>query len=102
MKRDSVTLSQFIKKEERELKKKIIYLENERLRTVHLLNGLPLFTKRRRTLNKINRKNWPLREHPGSFSQALDWYVFPEEHGLVLLKGSPVKVRNSIPYCTED
>ena len=77
MKRDTVTLSQFIKKEERKLKEKITRLENERLRTVHLLNSLPLFNKRCRTLNKFNRKGWPLREHPGIFSQALDWFVFP-------------------------
>ena len=80
MKRDTVTLSQFIKKEARNLKEKIIHLENERLRAVHLLNGLSLFNKRRRTLYKINRKDWPLREHSGDFSQSLDWFVFPEEH----------------------
>ena len=89
MKRDTMTLSQFIRKEERELKQDIVRLERERLRKIHLSNALPAFKEHRRGLYKKYPKEWPLREHPGDFSQALDWYVFPEEHGFVLSKRSP-------------
>lgn len=80
MKRDTMTLSQFIRRDERKLKKEIVHLELARLRAVHLLNALPAFKERRRKLHKIRPKDWPLREHPGDFSQSLDWFVFPEEH----------------------
>jgi len=87
MKRDTVTLSQFIRKETRKLKQGIILLERERLRKVHLSNALPAFKEHRRRLAKKYPKEWPLREHPGDFSQSLDWFVFPEEHNYTLSKG---------------
>lgn len=72
--KDTVTLSQFIKKEEWKLKERIVCLEQEKLSLVHRLNVLPSFdTWRRERSGKDAR--YSLQEHPGDFSQSLDRFI---------------------------
>jgi hypothetical protein len=78
MKRDTVTLSQFLRMEEQKLKQELIRMANERLRKVHLLNDLSSFKDFRRKMHKQSPKEWPVREHPGDFSQSLSFHVFRE------------------------
>jgi hypothetical protein len=75
MKRDTVTLSQFLKKEKRKLENEIKYLEQERVRDYLRINSMYDFNKFRREQHKKNSKLWPLQEHSGDFSQSFDWYM---------------------------
>jgi hypothetical protein len=72
--KDTITLSQFVKKEKRRLEDDIVRLEQKKLATIIRLNALPYFEAYRRERAGKNA-HYTLREHPGDYSQALGWFI---------------------------
>jgi UV DNA damage repair endonuclease len=72
---DTMTLSQFIQREDRKLQEKITRLDQEKCEAGIRIRNLRKFAYARRLLHRSNSKLWPLREHPGDFSQSLDRFL---------------------------
>jgi hypothetical protein len=75
MQKDTITLSAFVRIEERKSEKTLKRLEQEHLRVIARLKALRNFENFRRILHEEYPKKWTLREHAGDFSQSLDRFI---------------------------
>jgi hypothetical protein len=73
--KDTITLSAFVRIEQRRSEKLLKRLEQEELQATARLKALRKFEFFRRVLYEKNPKTWPLRESRGDFSLSLDRFI---------------------------